>query len=69
MFLYHIIFFIENVCNKLYVLEQSCALENLEEIELEHENKMTESSNSEENKQLTPSSRNFYLIYIYIIKV
>ena len=47
-------FFLESMYHKLCVPEQSCVLDNLEEIELEHENKMTKSSKNEENKHLTP---------------
>ena len=38
-------------------------------MDLERENKMTESSNIEENNVLTPSSRKSYLIQTYINKV
>ena len=62
MFLQNIIFFLKNIYHKVYVPEQSSALDNLKEIDLEHENKMTESSKSEENNFLTLSSRTYNLI-------
>ena len=46
----------------MYVPEQRCELDNLKEIELDHQNKMAESPKIEEKLNLTPAHQTYYLI-------
>ena len=53
----------------MYVPKQRCHLENLKEIDLDHENKMAESSKIKEKPFWTPALQTEYLIYNFEQKV